>query len=183
MYAVDRSELPLERPARYNDAPTQDVAVCRLDNEGRRAITRLPQSRLPFAAKAPVIGARMIRARAQTVHGKPAFRAAIQARRCLVPGNGWLEWRGARGPRQSRLIGLAVGCSLLDAAPWEGCNQADQSLETFTIGMTEACDGLREIHHRRTAVIPPKRSGQWPNPARVSKRLLEPRRVPGDGPF
>ena len=70
---------------RWNGAPTQDFAVCRLGQDGARHIARLRWGLIPFWAKDMKIGARLINARAETVHEKPAFRSAFKARRCLIP--------------------------------------------------------------------------------------------------
>ena len=90
--------MPLELPPRYNGAPPQDFAACRLDETSRRVITQLRWGLVPFWAKDMGIGARTINARAETVTEKSAYRAAFRSRRCLVPANGWFEWqRAGRG--------------------------------------------------------------------------------------
>ena len=108
-----RALLNLHGPARnlrprYNVAPTQSVAAVRLD-EGERRLSMLRWGLIPGWARDPGIGSRLINARAETVHVKPAFRAAWKARRrCLIPCDGFYEWTGARGAdRQPRLIAMA----------------------------------------------------------------------------
>ena len=71
---------------RYNIAPTQDIAAIR-EGEAGRELTLLRWGLVPFWAKDPSIGYRMINARAETVAEKPSFRAAFRHRRCLACGN------------------------------------------------------------------------------------------------
>src|SRR5947209_17477569 len=76
---------------RYNVAPTQVVAVVRLD-DGQRALRPMRWGLIPSWAKDARIGNSLINARAETVASKPAFRAAFKARRCLIPTGGFSEW-------------------------------------------------------------------------------------------
>ena len=183
LYDAAQPVLPLDLPARYNGAPAQDFAACRLDAAGRRVITRLRWGLVPSWAKDAGIGSRMINARAETVRDKPAYRAAFRARRCLVPANGWFEWQGTRGARQPWYIALADGSPLSFAALWERWDKSGDGLETFTIITTAASEGLADIHHRQPAIIHPERFGDWLEPASPSEQLLDVVRKPFTGPF
>ena len=125
----------------------------------------------------------MINARAETVKGKPAYRAVFRARRCLVPANAWFEWQGNRGARQPWYAVLVDGSSLSFAALWERWDRSGDGLETFTIITTEACEGPADIHHRQPAIIRPDRFGDWLDPASSSEQLLGVVRRPCAGPF
>jgi putative SOS response-associated peptidase YedK len=85
-----RGALPVE--ARYNIAPSQYVAAIRYGADDSPELTMLRWGLVPFWAKDPSIGNRMINARAETVAEKPAFRAAYRHRRCLVLADGFYEW-------------------------------------------------------------------------------------------
>ena len=183
LYDAAQPTLPLGLPPRYNGAPTQDFAACRLDETGRRVITLLRWGLIPFWAKDAGIGSRMINARAETVRDKPAYRAAFRSRRCLVPASGWFEWQGARGARQPWYITLADGSPLSFAALWEWWDKSGDGLEAFTIITTEACESLADIHHRQPAIIHPDRFGDWLDPASPSEQLLDMVRRPCTGPF
>ena len=183
LYDVPQPELPMELPLRYNGAPTQEFAVCRLDDTGRRAITRLRWGLVPFWAKDPRMGARMINARAETVSDKPAFRAAFRARRCLVPASGWFEWQGAGRGKQPWFVALENGAPLSFAALWELWDMGEGVLETFTIVTTAACEGLAGIHHRQPAIIPPSHFHDWLDPTSRPELLLDLVREPCVGPF
>ena len=87
----------MERPnlgPRYNIAPTQDVPIVRLTREGdRRELIMVRWGLVPYWADDVKIGNRLINARAETIERAPAFREAYQRRRCLVPADGFFEWR------------------------------------------------------------------------------------------
>ena len=183
LYGATQPALPLDLPPRYNGAPSQEFAACRLDESGRRVITRLRWGLIPFWAKDAGVGARMINARAETVRDKPAYRAAFRARRCLVPANGWFEWQGTRGAKQPWYIAPADGSPLSFAALWERWDRSGDGLETFTIITTETCEGLADIHHRQPAIVHPDRFGDWLDPASPSEQLLDLVRRPCTGPF
>jgi len=80
-------------PARYNIAPTQQIAAVRDNESGVRELVMLRWGLVPFWAKDPSIGNRMINARAETVAEKPSYRNAYKHRRCLVLASGFYEWR------------------------------------------------------------------------------------------
>src|SRR4051795_5892904 len=82
----------------YNGAPTQQLPVVRLDEEGRRSLDLLRWGLIPFWAKDPTIGMRCINAMAETASAKPAFRDAFRRRRCLVPVDGFYEWQKRHHP-------------------------------------------------------------------------------------
>src|SRR4029453_13985734 len=79
---------PEDWRARYNVAPTQRVVVVRATPEGGRELTLLRWGLIPSRSKDPTIGSRLFNARAETVAEKPSYRAAVKARRCLIPAGG-----------------------------------------------------------------------------------------------
>lgn len=83
----------------YNITPTRDVPVVR-EHDSQRSADLLHWGLVPFWAKEKAIGNRMINARAETVAEKPAFRAALKRRRCLVLANGFFEWQKLADAKQ-----------------------------------------------------------------------------------
>ena len=77
---------------RYNVAPTQPIPVVVQRDEGR-LIELHRWGLVPSFAKSATAGARMINARAETVATSPAFRASFLRRRCVIPADGFYEWR------------------------------------------------------------------------------------------
>lgn len=84
--------------ARYNIAPTQGVLTV-LEDHGRQ-LAEFRWGLVPSWAKDTKIGSRMINARAETLAEKPSFRTALTRRRCLIPADGFYEWREADNPKE-----------------------------------------------------------------------------------
>ena len=102
-------EVSANLAPRYNIAPSQEVAVVRLDAAGMCSFELLRWGLVPSWAKDPAIGNKMINARAETVAEKPSFRSAYKRRRCLIPADGYYEWRREEGRKQHRVgIRLAI---------------------------------------------------------------------------
>jgi putative SOS response-associated peptidase YedK len=145
---------------RYNAAPTQHLPV--ILNEGAPAIQRLQWGLIPFWAKDPSIGSRMINARAETLVEKPAFRAAFKKRRCLVLADGFYEWMQTPGGKQPMRISLASGEPFAMAGLWETWDAPDGSpLRTFTIITGEPNELVAPIHNRMPAILLPEHEAIW----------------------
>ena len=89
---------PPDVHARYNIAPMTDVPVVRVNAEGQRELVRMRWGLVPRWAKDPSIGAKMINARGETLAEKPSFRTAYRRHRCLLPADGFYEWREVTAP-------------------------------------------------------------------------------------
>src|SRR5690606_20819103 len=101
-----KSALPadyIHRP-RYNAAPLQFMPVLRLDQQGARELALLRWGLLPGWARDESMAPKMINARSESLAEKPAFRDAYKRRRCLVPANGWYEWRKEGAGKQPYLF-------------------------------------------------------------------------------
>lgn len=168
---------PRNLPVRYNIAPTQDAAIVRGGNEGR-SLDFLRWGLVPSWAKDSSMAARMINARAETVSQKPSFREAFKKRRCLVPADGFYEWRGEKGAKQPyRILSPDRGLFAL-AGLWERWQKgAGEPLETFTIITTEANAKLAPVHHRMPVILGPADFERWLAPdlaANEAQELLRP---------
>ena len=86
-------------PPRYNVAPTQPIPVVRL-NDGQRQFLLMRWGLLPSWVKDPKTFTLLINARGESVCDKPAFRNAMKRRRCLIPADGFYEWKGEGGRKQ-----------------------------------------------------------------------------------
>lgn len=137
----------------WNVAPTCEAPVIRMQDEEAR-VDVLRWGLVPSWSSDPSGGARMINARAETVHDKPAYRRAFRERRCLVPVRAFYEWAGAKGRRRPFAIRSDRDELLVLAGLWEAARQADGTmLETFTIVTTAAGSGLDSIHHRMPVIL------------------------------
>jgi putative SOS response-associated peptidase YedK len=139
---------------RYNIAPSQPVPVIVTEGTTKeRILDGFQWGLVPFWAKDPSIGNKMINARAETVAEKPAFRAALTRRRCLLPVDGFYEWNKAGGTRQPLHFRRKDGELFGFAGLWEEWQSPDGSpLRTCTIITTEA-NGVVAPYHDRMPVI------------------------------
>jgi putative SOS response-associated peptidase YedK len=154
-----------ELQPRYNIAPTQPAPVIRRQENAIRKLDLLRWGLIPFWAKDPGIGNRLINARSETAATKPAFRQAYRKRRCLVLANGFYEWQKAGSGKIPWYITHASGEPFAMAGLWESWSgSADQPVETFTILTTAANEGLASIHDRMPVVLSTDRSRVWLDP-------------------
>ena len=153
--------LPVE--ARYNIAPTQFVAAIRNGEDNNPELAMLRWGLVPFWAKDPSIGNRMINARAETVAEKPAFRAAYRHRRCLVLADGFYEWHREGSVKTPYYISSADGQPFAFAALWENWNSkaTDESIQSTTLITTEANEFMASLHHRMPVVLTPESARHW----------------------
>jgi len=159
---------PPDLQPRYNVAPTQMIPVVRHNANGERELVQVRWGFVPRWAKDPSIGARMINARAETIASKPAFRNAFQRHRCLVPADGFYEWRpGPRGKQPMR-IARADGQPFGMAGLYERWRSPDgEVLDTCTILTTHANALLAGMHERMPVIVPPDRYEHWLDAANV----------------
>jgi putative SOS response-associated peptidase YedK len=124
---------------------------------------------VPFWAKDLSIGARLINARVETAHEKPAFRRAFALHRCLVPADGYYEWQTTEdGGKQPHFIRPADGGVLAMAGlyeVWRSPDAAGGRLLSCTVITTEATDDVGRIHDRMPMLVEPDRFGAWLDPA------------------
>jgi putative SOS response-associated peptidase YedK len=163
---------------RYNIAPTQLVPVVRPDaGSSDRRIDLLKWGLVPSWSEDPSIGSRMINARAETVADKPSFRSAFKSRRCLVPADGFYEWRKTAGRKIPYLIRRESGEPFAFAGLWERWNGPASEIESFTIVTTEANEFIRPIHDRMPVIVDTDAYDAWldpKTPSQVLRALLKP---------
>ena len=161
-----RVEEPPEEvlPPSYNVAPTDPVYVV-VERKGTRQLKVVRWGLVPSWAKDPKVGARFINARRETVAEKPAFRAAYQRRRCLVPADGYFEWQPQGGTKQPYFLVARDRRPLAMAGlyeVWKGPD--DRYLWTCTVITTEAADELGHIHDRTPLLVPEDAWVRWLDP-------------------
>jgi putative SOS response-associated peptidase YedK len=178
-FEVDHVDVREKLEPDYNVAPTKQVPVVvdrfPEDNEDAKPQRRLTQVRwglVPFWAKDMKIGNRMINARLETAHSKPAFRRAFARRRCLLPADGYFEWYGeVKGKKQPFFIRPRDGGVLAMAGLYEIWRDPEKSdddptrfLWTCTVLTTSAEDSVGQIHDRMPLMLEPKRYADWLDP-------------------
>jgi len=155
------SSAPQFRP-RYNIAPTQEAPVIRPGRPNERELALLRWGLIPPWSKDSTIGARMINARAETVAEKPAFRNAFRRRRCLVPADGYYEWRTEAGRKQPYLLRVESGEPFAMAGLWEQWRSPEGTIaETYAIVTTGAAGAAKLLHDRMPVILHPRDYDSW----------------------
>jgi putative SOS response-associated peptidase YedK len=146
---------------RYNVAPGQDVATV-VAGEARRRLARKRWGLVPPWARDPSFGSQAINARVESVDRRPAFREAFVRRRCLVPADGFYEWR-ARGrlrePYHVALPGRRLFAMAALHERWRG--PGGDALETCAVLTGPAHASLRALHDRMPLLVPPDHWAAW----------------------
>jgi putative SOS response-associated peptidase YedK len=170
--------IPLK--PRYNIAPSQAVAVVRLLPDDReRKLAMLRWGLIPAWAKDPAKARQPINAKSETVAELPSFRDAYRKRRCLIPADGFYEWKQEGGRKQPVYINMKDGEPFAIAGLWEYWEKPDQEpIDSCVILTTEPNDLLEPIHNRMPVILDPNDYDLWLDPdvqeASRLKPLLQP---------
>ncbi|MDG2380689.1 MAG: SOS response-associated peptidase [Pirellulaceae bacterium] len=164
-----------ELAPRYNIAPTQSTPVVRVATaQSPRQLVALRWGLVPFWAKEVGIGSRMINARAETLASKPSFRNAFKKRRCLVPTDGYFEWKKAGKTKQPFYIRKTDQTPFAMAGLWESWHTGkEDAVESFTIITTQANDAMASIHDRMPVIVAPDNYEMWIDPEFKGQASLE----------
>ena len=167
-------EVPDLKP-RYNIAPTQDVAVVRQRRSGGRHLDLLRWGLLPASMPDTPGGAPLINARSETVADKPSFRQAFLQRRCLVPADGFFEWKRVDGRKLPIYFTLRDRQPFAFAGLWERWVASDgHPVESCTILTTEPNELVRSVHDRMPVILEPDGYDPWLAPDSKPEKDLVP---------
>jgi putative SOS response-associated peptidase YedK len=154
-------------PPRYNIAPTQPIAIVRLI-DGKRQFALVRWGLLPSWVKDPKNFSLLINARGESLTDKPAFSAAMKRRRCLVPADGFYEWKAGSARSQPYFVHAKSGGPIAFAGLWETWTGPNgEELETAAIVTTRASRALANIHERMPVVVPRDAFSLWLDCANV----------------
>jgi putative SOS response-associated peptidase YedK len=172
--AVDDGEHALE--PNYNVAPTTDVYAVLVDG-GVRRLEVLHWGLVPFWAKSPSAGNKMINARAETVATKNAYRHAFRKKRCIIPADGFYEWKVVPGQKnkQPMYIHRPDGEPMAFAGLWEVWRNPDapgEELHSCTVVTGEANEKMATVHDRMPVMLPPSAWETWLDPEVDDVELL-----------
>lgn len=175
-FLVDVVDAP-ELPARYNVSPRAGVYAV-VARDGERHLEERRWGLVPSWAEDPGIGDRLVNARAESLLDKPAFRKAFARRRCLLPADGFYEWKplpavtvGGRRRRvkQPYYFHGPDGAPLGLAGLWEAWRAPGDEdgpwLLTCAIVTTAANPMMAPVHDRMPVVLAPDAWGRWLDPA------------------
>lgn len=160
---LELKEMPADWVQRYNVAPSQPVAVV-TDADERRALW-MKWGLIPFWAKDPAIGNKMINARSETLIEKPSFKQAFAKRRCLVIADGFYEWQKGAGPKgrsQPYLFRRTGGEPFTFAGLWEQWKSpANELVQTCTIITCAANEMVAPVHERMPVMLSGDAMWEW----------------------
>ena len=161
-FQAEAQHLPLYRRPRYNIAPTQAVLVV-TEEAGVRTLGEMRWGLIPHWARVASIGSRLINARAETLGVKPAFRAALERGRCLIPADGFYEWKARAGGRQPYRIHLPGGGLFAFAGLWDRWTDPDTRtvLRSCAIITCAPNSLMRGIHDRMPVILKPEDEARW----------------------
>jgi putative SOS response-associated peptidase YedK len=165
-----KASLKLESlETRYNIAPTAMAAVVRVPRaQNNRTLEALKWGLVPSWAVDPAIGNRLANARAETIAEKPSFRIAFQKQRCLVPVDGFYEWKQDTKPKQPFYFSMKDGQPFALAGLWEYWEPKTGdggAILSFTLITTSPNEVLQPIHDRMPVILGEKDFDAWLDPA------------------
>ncbi|WP_274650521.1 SOS response-associated peptidase [Paenibacillus humicola] len=159
-YLIEETDVPHQRP-KYNVAPGQMVFA--IIHDGKRSrLGELKWGLVPSWANDPKIGYKMINARAESVWDKPAFKQLVRRKRCLIPADGFYEWRKTADGKQPLRIVLRSRRLFSMAGLFDTWLTPDGGkLSTCTILTTEPNKLMATIHDRMPVILRPEDEAQW----------------------
>ena len=166
---------------RFNIAPSQQVPTVRMNAEGQLEYLTMQWGLLPWWSKEAKISYSTINARAETVRTKPAYRGPFKKQRCIVPSDGWFEWKKQeKGPKQPYLFHLPDDELFFFAGLWDYWEGKDgeEAITSCTIVVTEANPLVQPIHHRMPVILQAKDYDTWLDPANHNTTQLEQLLIP-----
>lgn len=175
---LELGEIPPQYQVRFNIAPEQNVYAVR-DNLSRN-LELMRWGLVPFWAKDPSIGSRMINARSETLMEKPSFKQSFAKRRCLIATNGFYEWKRFedKTPSQPYYFQKQDRKAFFFAGLWDLWKDREKGTELIscTIITCKANELLQEIHERMPVILTPELGREWLKEKPVSElnQLLVP---------
>ena len=163
-YPRYKIENKLERlKPSYNVAPGYMMPVVFRQSETRAELMKW--GLIPFWAKDPRIGYKMINARSEGIEGKPAFRSPFKSKRCLVPASGFFEWKKTDKEKIPFYIRRKDGEMFSFAGLYDTWKDAEGvELKSYTIITTQPNKLVGEIHNRMPVILEKQNEGTWVNP-------------------
>ena len=153
----------------YNVSPSNIIPIVRLDKD-HRALVNMHWGLIPHWAKDTKI--KPINAKAETIDKKPFFRSAFRKTRCLVPANGFYEWKRANNHKQPYYFKLKDSELLAFAGLWDRREQEGETFDSCTIITTSANDIMKPVHDRMPVILKPEDYDAWLKEGK--KELLQP---------
>ncbi|OMF37506.1 DUF159 family protein [Paenibacillus sp. FSL H8-0548] len=176
-YMIEETMMPFHRP-KYNVAPSQQVLAIINDGKANR-LGELKWGLIPPWADDPKIGFQMINARSETAASKPAFQKALRSKRCLIPADGFYEWKTTAGGKQPMRIVLKSRTIFSMAGLYETWLSPDGTkINSCTILTTAPNELVAPIHDRMPVILRPEDEQLWLSRTVTDNALLMPLMTP-----
>jgi putative SOS response-associated peptidase YedK len=158
-------------PHNPNLAPTEETPIIGKDLEGHRKLRLARFGLIPGWAKETKVSYSMINARAETIREKPAYKSAFEKRRCIIPVEGFYEWRKESEIKQPYYFSGEDGALLSLAGIWELNDKLGEEIYSFTIITTNANETMKPYHDRMPVIIKREEEDEWLNSSDVTDIL------------
>jgi putative SOS response-associated peptidase YedK len=172
---LERFSLPPVLPgfvARYNIAPSQQQWTIARDRRGVASARQMRWGLVPYWAKDPSVGNRMVNARAESLTEKPSYRVPLQTQRCLVLADGYYEWKSVGRERTPMYFRLNDGRAFGLAGLWDRWHGGEATLETCTVITTAAGTRASSCHHRMPVLLVDDAATKWMDGSLPEKEVL-----------
>jgi putative SOS response-associated peptidase YedK len=170
---TESAELSEDEEPRYNIAPTDPVLAIRRGERGERQLGRLRWGLVPGRWAERRSGPPLINARAETLESQPAFAESFRERRCLIPADGFYEWRNEGSSKTPYWISRVDGDLFAFAGLWASlpARDGEGELVSCTIVTCEPNELIRPLHDRMPVVLIPDAEARWLDPATRTQDL------------
>ena len=177
---AERFHLPIipDLTPRYNVAPSQSVGVIRVTHAGHREFVALRWGLVPAWSPEPRTAYSTFNARAETVADKPTYRHAFRRRRCLIPADGFYEWRTVGKRKQPYCIAPTDDEPFAFAGLWERWERDGTVVESCTIVVTTANATIAPLHDRMPVILARADEALWLDPTQTDPAILQPLLIP-----
>jgi putative SOS response-associated peptidase YedK len=165
-------------PPPWNAAPSQELLVIRRNHQtGEVSLDPLRWGLIPYWCNDPKGGRKPINAKCETVRDLPTFRDAYRKRRCIVPVDGFFEWKAIKGQGETALRHCNERrYAVRIAGIWENWKEpvSGEWIRTFAIITTDANELVAEIHDRMPVILAPSDYARWLSEEQDPRDLMRP---------
>ncbi|MCR2804932.1 SOS response-associated peptidase [Paenibacillus soyae] len=162
-YMIGETNVPFHRP-KYNVAPGQQVLAVISDGSGKNRLGELKWGLVPPWADDPKVGYMMINARSETAAEKPAFKGPLQRKRCILPADGFYEWKalqGGKGKQPMRFTLKTKSVFSLAGLYETWVSPSGEKLSTCTVLTTKPNEIVAPVHDRMPVILRPEHEAAW----------------------
>jgi len=145
---------------RYNIAPSQDIPIIRDSKDGHEMVLA-KWGLIPYWSKEPKTKYSTINARIETVAEKPTYRTPFKKQRCLIPADGFFEWKLVNGHKIPHYIRMDKSGVFAFAGIWDRWEGDGETLDSCSIIVMPANEVMKPVHERMPAIIAPAHYDLW----------------------